>query len=658
MQEIDQLCINTIRMLGMDAINQANSGHPGMVLGSAPTMYTLYNDFINTTPKDYAWINRDRFVLASGHASMLLYATLHLCGCGAGNSPEEGTFSIETLKHFRQLHSDAPGHPEYSAGSGIDATSGPLGQGIAHAVGMAMAEAHLAAIYNKEGYPIINHYTYALCGDGDLHEGVTQEAISLAGHLKLNKLIVLYDRNNVTLDGALNMSFEEDVKKRFESCGWNVLQVKDANIIKDTKSAIKKAQKSKKPTLIIITSIIGYLSTNQNTNKVHGSPIGVADTDRIKQEIGWKEPPFTVPSAVYEQYKEHFYKRSKAVYNRWRRMMISYRVKYPELAKQLQDSLDGNLPDITYPSYEIGYVESTRKTSGKVINAIAPQLPYLIGGAADVAGSVMTKINDAKTFDSSDYSGRNINYGIREFAMSCAQTGMLLHGGIKSFIGSFLVFSDYFKASIRTTALMKIPAIYVLTHDSIAVGEDGPTHQPIEQISALRLIPNTIVLRPCDANETALAWRYALQSKDKPTCLILSRQDLITAANPSYEDYLRGAYVVSKEKNVAQLTLLATGSEVHLAIEVQNELIKHNIDSRVVSLTSMELFDRQPASYRAAILGNSRSKVVALEMGRPDIWYKYAKQVFGITSFGASGKAKDVIDYYGFTATKIVEELL
>ena len=649
MMNLDEKCINTIRMLGMDAINKANSGHPGMVMGSAPTMYVLYNNFINATPKQSNWINRDRFVLASGHASMLIYATLHLCGYQV---------SIDDIKAFRQLNSLTPGHPEYRHTDGIDATSGPLGQGVAHAVGMALAEAHLAARYNREGYPVINHYTYALCGDGDLHEGVTQEAISLAGHLKLKKLIVIYDCNNVTLDGNLDISFEEDVAMRFRSCGWNVLKVADANCIADTKKMIKKAKKSEKPTIIIVKSIIGYMAANQNTCKVHGSPIGVEDTKHIKQMLNWEYPDFTVPTEVYDQYHKNFYRRGKSAFNKWRRMMTEYRVKYPELAKEFEMAINEELPAITYPSYEIGYKEASRNTSNKVINAVAPQLPWLIGGAADVARSVNTTINDGKTLDSADYSGRNINYGIREFGASCAQTGMLLHGGIKSFIGSFLVFSDYFKASIRTTALMQIPAIYVLTHDSIAVGEDGPTHQPIEQLSTLRLIPNVVTFRPADANETALAWRYAIESKRNPVCLVFSRQDLITDAKPSYEEFCKGAYIVAKEKVAADYTLIATGSEVHLAVLVKEELAKHNLDCRVVSITSTNLFDAQTATFRKEIIGNTRAKTIALEMGRSDLWYKYAAKVFGIDTFGKSAKANDVIADYGFTVAKIVEGIL
>ncbi len=649
MEKIENLSINTIRMLGMDAINKANSGHPGMVLGSAPTMYTLYNYFMNATPKDPTWLNRDRFVLASGHASMLLYTTLHLCGYAV---------TIDDLKQFRQLGSNTPGHPEYRHTEGIDATSGPLGQGIAHAVGMAIAEAHLAAKYNKEEYPVFDHYTYVLCGDGDLHEGVSQEAISLAGHLKLHKLILIYDCNNVTLDGDLSLSFEENVENRFKACGWNVLKVQDVNAIDVTKKQIKKAKKSDKPTLIITKSIIGYLSAKQNTHKVHGSPIGVEDTERIKKEINWNYPEFTVPSEVYVDYQTHFNKRGKSSYNKWKRLFKEYANKYPQLAQEIEIAYRNEYLNLPYPSFELGYKEASRVTSSKVINAIAAYIPTLVGGAADVAGSVNTIIKEGSTLDAFNYAGNNINYGIREFAMSCAATGMLLHGGVRPFVGSFLVFIDYFKASIRTAALMGVPSIYVLTHDSIAVGEDGPTHQPVEQISTLRLIPNVVTIRPANANETSLAWRYAIEAKNGPTCLILSRQELITDSQPTYEEFIKGAYLVAKEAKKADYTLIATGSEVHLAVQLKAELAKYKLDVRVISMPSTNLFDKQSATYKRNLLANPRSKVIAIEMGSPDIWYKYADKVYGISAFGKSGKASDVIKDYGFDVETIAKDLL
>ncbi|MEA4822232.1 MAG: transketolase [Erysipelotrichales bacterium] len=646
MDNNQQLAINTIRILGVDAVNKAKSGHPGMVLGSAPTMFTLYSNFINANPKKTSWINRDRFVLASGHASMLLYATLHLC---------KYNVSIDDIKNFRQLDSKTPGHPEYGHTDGVDATSGPLGQGIAHAVGMAMAEKFLSSKYNKENFPIFDHYTYALCGDGDLFEGVTQEAISLAGHLKLNKLILIYDCNSVTLDGNLDMAFSEDVKKRFESCEWNVLVVDDANNIDVTNKMIKKAKKSLKPTLIITKSIIGYLSKNENTCKVHGSPLGEEDAALIKEKISWKYDNFEVPQEVYDVYENTFIKRGKKNYNKWNRMYKNYKNIYPELAKDLENNLSNSFSNIEYPSFPLNYKEATRNTSNKIINVIAKNISNLVGGAADVAKSVNTNIIDGGEFSYLNYSGRNINFGIREFAMSCAQTGMLLHGGLRTFVGSFLVFSDYFKASIRTTSLMKLPAIYVLTHDSIAVGEDGPTHQPIEQLSSLRLIPNVNVLRPANANETSLAWKFAIESKKSPTCLILSRQDLVVDCEiPNYSEFLKGAYVASKECNKAIFTIISSGSEVNLAINAQKELLKDGIDIRVVSMPSWNLFNDLSSKEQFKILKNDRENIIAVEMAASSILYKYAKYVYDINAFGKSGKASDVIANYKFSTEDIV----
>ncbi|MDD3383252.1 MAG: transketolase [Bacilli bacterium] len=646
MDNNQQLAINTIRILGIDAVNKAKSGHPGMVLGAAPTMFTLYSNFINAYPKKTSWINRDRFILASGHASMLLYTTLHLCGYN---------LSIEDIKNFRQLDSKTPGHPEYGHTDGVDVTSGPLGQGIAHAVGMAMAEKFLSSKYNKENFPIFDHYTYALCGDGDLFEGVTQEAISLAGHLRLNKLILIYDCNSVTLDANLDVAFSENVKKRFESCEWNVLNVEDANNIEITNKMIKKAKKSSKPTLIIVKSIIGYLSKNENTSKVHGSPIGDEDARNIKNKIAWEYNDFEVPQEVYDLYNKTFFKRGKRTYNKWNKMYKKYKDIYQELANDLERNLNNSYSDIEYPFFPLDYKEATRNTSNKLINILAKNISNLLGGAADVAKSVNTNINDGGEFSYSNYSGRNINYGIREFAMSCAQTGMLLHGGVRSFVGSFLVFSDYFKASIRTTALMKLPAIYVLTHDSIAVGEDGPTHQPIEQLSSLRLIPNVNVIRPANANETSLAWKFAIESKKSPTCLILSRQDLVVDCEmPDYSSFIKGAYVASKEKEKAQLTIISSGSEVNLAINVQKELLKENIDIRVVSMPSWNLFDNLSLKEKLQILKNKRENIVAIEMASSAILYKYAMNVYDLNKFGKSGKANDVIANYGFSVLDVV----
>lgn len=643
---IQELSINTIRLVGNDAINKANSGHPGMVLGSASIAYTLFTRFLKATEKDSKWYNRDRFVLASGHASMLLYMNLHLCGY---------KISMEDIKNFRQLGSKTPGHPEYGHTDGVDATSGPLGQGIAHAVGLAMAEKYMAETFNKEDCKIVDNYTYALCGDGDMQEGITQEAISLAANLNLNKLIVLYDANKVTLDGDLKSSFKEDVKKRFIATGWNVLEVDGFNVV-EVEKAIKKAKKNTNaPTLIVCNTIIGYLSSNQGTCKVHGAPIG-ADLERIKDELEWEYESFVIPNEVYRHYQETFCKRGLKEYRKWKRLLRQYHMLYPKDYEDYMNAINGNyIKNIIYPSYPVGTNEATRVTSGKVINAIAPQIRTILGGASDVAKSVNTLINNANIF-ALEANGKNVYYGIREFAMSCAQTGMLLYGGVRPFVGCFLCFSDYMKPSIRTAALMNMPSINILTHDSVAVGEDGPTHQPIEQVNSLRIIPNCVTFRPSGAIETVHAWRYAIENKNGPVNIICSRQNIPTICDVCYEDYCKGAYLIKDVKN-PDLVILATGSEVPLANDVATKLEETGKKVRLVSITSIELFEKQSEKYQHKILGDNRDKVVAIEMGNSSIWYKYAHKVLGIDTFGASGKANHVIDSFGFTVDKIIEKL-
>lgn len=642
--------INAVRMLGVDAINRANSGHPGMVLGAAPLAYVLFSKFINATPKESKWINRDRFVLAAGHASMLLYANLHLCGYQV---------SLDDLKNFRQVGSNTPGHPEYGHTDGVDCTAGPLGQGIAHAVGMALAEKILASKLNHDDLSIINHYTYALCGDGDLHEGVTQEAISFAGHQKLEKLIILYDRNRITLDGALDLSFSENVRLRFESAGWRVIEAGDANNIDALESAIKDARTlSGKPTLVIVDSIIGYGSKNQNTEKVHGAPLGEEDALQLRSKFQWPYEPFVIPNDVYEHYHSTFYQRGIKAYRQWKRQVNQYRIKHEEDYIKLNNLLINDFSVVSYPTFPLGYKEATRSTSNRVIQNIASVSPLVIGGAADVAKSVNTTIKNASDISSLDASGQNINYGIREFAMSCIQTGLLLHGGLRSFIGSFLIFSDYMKASIRTAALMKTPSIYVFTHDSVAVGEDGPTHQPIEQLTTLRTIPNTVTLRPADANETVHAWRYAIENTAGPVFLALSRQNLTVQHESNYQSFLQGGYVAAQEQSPNFLSLVCSGSEVELGFEIRNILNeKYQISSRVISMPSTNLFDRLGTRAKRNILGNRRDRIVAIEMGTPDLWYKYADYVYGLSRFGESGKGPDVAKYLGFEASHIAQQI-
>ena len=648
---IDKLSVATIRSLCIDTINKANSGHPGMALGSAPILYTLFTKHLKANPKDANWINRDRFVLSAGHASSLLYAMLHLSGYKV---------SMDDLKSFRQLDSLTPGHPENKHTDGVDATSGPLGQGIAQAVGMAMAEESLRASY-PEGEKLINHYTFALCGDGCLEEGLSQEAISLAGHQKLNKLILLYDANNVTLDGGLDLSFSECVKNRFLASEWDVLEVEDGNDIDKIDEAIKKAKQSKeKPTLIIVHTIIGYGSAKQGTSKVHGSPLGIEDGKKAKVEVyGFDHEDFYVPEEVYKHFEETILKNGEEAEEKYRLGLLAYERNHEEEYKQFK-ALTSSLSveqylDLVAPSFEEGSSVSTRVASGKALNDYMNVMPNLIGGSADVAGSVMTKLNNGTNFEPSNRSGHNVNWGIREFAMAAAQNGMLLHGGLRTYVGCFLVFADYMKAAIRMAALSKLPAIYLFSHDSIAVGEDGPTHQPIEQLAMLRSIPNMIVYRPCDLKETYAAWKEALRSTDRPVVLILSRQNLPILENSNEEGVARGGYVISAEKKKAEFILIATGSEVSLAIDAQKALLEEGIDVRVVSLPSWERFKEQNEGYQVSVLNLPYEKRISVEMLSTFGWKEFAKTNIGIDTFGTSAPAKDAIRKFEFNVERIIK---
>ena len=653
--DISKLSIATIRSLGIDTINKAKSGHPGMVLGAAPALFTLFDKELNIYHKDSSWINRDRFVLASGHASALLYSLLHLSGYDV---------SIEDLKNFRQLHSSTPGHPEFSLTHGVDASSGPLGQGIPMATGMAMAEKFLATKFNKENYDIIDHYTYVLCGDGDMQEGVTYEAASIAGHLSLGKLIVLYDANQVTLDGPLSMSFSENVKKRYEACGWQVLEVKDGNDIDAIHKCIKKGKREQfKPTLIIVNTIIGYGSQFAGTNKVHGAPLGEEDGKQAKLSYGFDHDDFYVPEEVYDHFQKKSIKRGKTKYNRWQKLVKDYELKYPQEAKELFDAIaDHYSLDISeiIKKYQPGYNDATRNTSFELIQEAAKQNPTFLSGTADLASSTKTEIKGEKSFSVEDYKGRNLVFGIREFAMVAIMNGMTLHKGVKVSAGGFLVFSDYFKGALRMSCLMQLPIILPLSHDSIAVGEDGPTHQPIEQLTMLRSLPNIRVFRPADAIEMAAAWKMAIESKQNPTALILTRQNVDTMANSSVDGTMRGAYVIGKEKEHLDAIIIATGSEVNLAMQAKEELYKQGIDVRVVSMPSMELFDCQDQEYKESVLPNAMRKRLSVEMGSEFGWYKY-DGLDGITmsidEFGQSAPAKDVIEYYGFNVDNIISNI-
>lgn len=649
-KKIDELSVATIRSLCIDEINKANSGHPGMALGSAPILYTLFTRHLVADPKDPEWFNRDRFVLSAGHASALLYAMLHLSGY---------ELSLDDIKQFRQLGSLTPGHPEYRWTKGVDATSGPLGQGIAQAVGMAMAEESIRANY-PEGEKIMNHYTYALCGDGCLQEGISQEAMSLAGHQKLNKLILFYDANQVTLDGALDLSFSEQVKARFLASEWNVLEVADGNDIEAIDAAIVQAKKSKdKPTMIMVHTVIGYGSAKQGTSKVHGSPLGAEDGKHAKVDVyGFDHEDFFIPKEVKEQFANTFMARGAKAHADYNKALEVYKEKHganlDRFLSLINLSVDEYLPEVM-PEFVEGSSTSTRVASGKALNAYMLKLPNLFGGSADVAGSVMTKIDGGTNFDPEHREGHNVNWGIREFAMASAQNGILLHGGLRTYVGCFAVFADYMKPAIRMAALSHLPGIYLFSHDSIAVGEDGPTHQPIEQLAMLRSIPNTHVIRPCDERETYAAWNEALKSTRTPTALILSRQNLPLLANSSAEGLSKGAYIISKEEKKAQLEILATGSEVSLAVEAQKLLREEGIDVRVISMPSWELFEEQDQQYKDSVLSLPWDKRVSVEMLSTFGWDRYAKHHMGMDTFGASAPAKDVIAKFNFTPARLAE---
>lgn len=649
---IEQLSISAIRSLVIDGTNKAKSGHPGMALGSAPILFTLYTKHLVSDPTNPNWINRDRFILSAGHASMLLYSILHLSGYKV---------SMDDLKQFRQLNSITPGHPELGVTPGVDASAGPLGQGIAQAVGVALAEQSLQALY-KDGENIISHYTYCLCGDGCLQEGISQEAISFAGRQKLNKLILFYDANEVTLDGSLEMSFHENVKKRFEASEWNVLEVKDGNDYKAIDQQIKKAKKSKdKPTLIIVHTIIGYGSVNQGLNKVHGNPLGEEDGKNAKLKYGYDYPEFTVPDEVYKYFKKTFINRGKKAYKIWENDFNAYSVSHPDESAKFISVMKNNVSNYLFdkgPEFETGYKEATRKTSQVILNVLNKSIFNLIGGSADVAASVMTSIKGETDFSPLARYGRNINFGIREFAMAAIQNGILLHGGLRSYCGCFLVFSDYLKPAIRMSSLSHLPAIYLFSHDSIAVGEDGPTHQPIEQLAMLRSIPGNYVYRPCDANELTMSYRQALLSIDHPSCIILSRQVLPLLEGSRTDDVNKGGYIVSKERgNEPMFTLIATGSEVSLCVEAQKQLFMQGIDVRVVSLPCQEMFLKQDGAYIKNVLGTSYDHRMSVEMASTFGWYRFAAHAMGIDTFGKSAPANDVIKDFHFTVDEVVRRV-
>ncbi|MEI2364506.1 transketolase [Niallia circulans] len=655
---VEKLAVNTIRTLSIDAIEKSNSGHPGMPMGAAPMAYTLWAKEMNHNPANPNWFNRDRFVLSAGHGSMLLYSLLHLF---------QYDVTIDDLKNFRQWGSKTPGHPEFGHTPGVEATTGPLGQGIAMAVGMAMAERHLAETYNKENYPVVDHYTYSICGDGDLMEGVSAEAASLAGHLKLGRLVVLYDSNDISLDGDLHLSFSESVQKRFEAYGWEVIRVEDGNNIEEIHKAITKAKQSEIPTLIEVKTIIGYGSPNKGGKSAsHGAPLGASETQLAKQTYGWAyEEAFCVPAEV----SDHFAALAQAGAEKekaWNERYEKYKAAYPELAGQLESAIKGKLPadlQAKLPEFTVGESMATRESSGKAIQAAAKELPFLFGGSADLAGSNKTLMNAEKNFAIDGYAGRNIWFGVREFAMGAALNGLALHGGVKVFGATFFVFSDYLRPAMRLAALMKLPVTYVFTHDSIAVGEDGPTHEPIEQLASLRAMPGLSIIRPADAKETAAAWQLALESTDTPTALVLTRQNLPTldiTKEEAYEGVKKGAYILSRASEEAQALILATGSEVSLAIKAQTALAEEGISVNVVSMPSWDLFEKQSPEYKERILPESVQARVAIEAGSSLGWREYigAKgEHITIDHFGASAPADKLFQEYGFTVENVVAKV-
>lgn len=654
---MSQQSVNAIKVLGVDAINKAKSGHPGVVMGAAPMAYSLFTKHLRVNPKKTDWINRDRFVLSAGHGSMLLYSLLHLSGFE--------DVSLEEVKNFRQWGSKTPGHPEFGHTKGVDATTGPLGQGISTAVGMALAERYLAAKYNKEGYELFDHYTYVICGDGDIMEGVASEAASFAAVQKLNKLVVLYDSNDICLDGETRDAFSENVRNRYEAYGWNTILVEDGADVEAVNVAIEKAKQSDRPTLIEVKTIIGAGSPNkQGTNGVHGAPLGEEETALFRKEIGWNYEPFEIPEEVYADFKVNVADRGETANNEWEKLYNEYKEKFPELAAELEEVLSRE--DIKHLSKEsfsfknVGEAQATRNSSQDAINSIAKVLPTFFGGSADLSHSNMTFIKGEGLQDDAHRTERNIQFGVREFAMATVLNGMMLHGGVRVFGGTFFVFSDYLKAALRLSALQNLPVTYVFTHDSIAVGEDGPTHEPIEHLASLRTIPNTYVFRPADATETQAAWYLAQNVNDKPTSIVLTRQNLPVLENSSFEKVAKGAYVVYETSSDFDTILIATGSEVALAISVAQELEKEGMKVRVVSMPSIELFEEQTSEYKEALLPRSIRRRVSLEMGNTALWYKYVGLdglAIGINKFGASAPANKVIEEYGFSVEKVVARI-
>ncbi|GGB58645.1 transketolase [Lentibacillus populi] len=653
---ISQLSINTIRTLTIDSVEKAQHGHPGMPMGAAPMAYALWKNIMNMNPENPSWFNRDRFILSAGHGSMLQYSLLHLAGY---NLP------LDELKRFRQWGSKTPGHPEYGITPGVEATTGPLGQGIPASVGMALAERHLAETYNREGFPVVDHYTYTICGDGDLMEGISYEAASFAGHLKLGRLIVLYDSNDTSLDGELALSFSENIKKRFESHNWQYLYVEDGNDIEAIEKAIKEAKaEENRPTIIEIKTKIGYgAPTIEGKSDAHSDPIGQEEIKRAKAFYKWDyEEDFYVPEEVYEDFSS--IKINGTVKEKeWNQLFEQYKEKYPELARELNRIVAGELPenwDANLPSYQEGDTLATRASASEVLQVLATNIPELVGGSADLDSSTKTRLKAFCDLNKENYAGRNVWFGVREFAMGAIANGMALHH-LKPFVSTFFVFSDYIRPAIRLAALMEVPVTYVFTHDSIAVGQDGPTHQPVEQLAAFRAMPGITVLRPADANETKEAWQIAASQTNRPTILVLGRQGVPTLKGTDIlaeEGVQKGAYVISQAKGTPAGILIAAGSEVNLALKAQNQLANEGIFVNVVSMPSWDLFDKQSTEYKESVLPSNLQTRLTIEMGSKVGWKEYAGSngaVMSIDTFGASGPGEEVIKHFGFTVENVVK---
>ncbi|MHC5246846.1 transketolase [Enterococcus sp. LJL90] len=649
MNTIDNKSVSTMRSLVVDSVENANHGHLGAPLGAAPMGYELFRYHMKHNPRNPKWFNRDRFVLTSGHGSMLLYSLLHLSGY---------ELSMDDLKQFRKLNSKTPGHPEVFHTPGVEATTGPLGQGFSMTVGLAIAEAHLRDRFNRNEYNIVNHFTYTICGDGDLEEGVAMEAAAIAGKLGLGKLIVLYDSNDVTSDGPLRQSAHEDILAKFTAMNWQTLFVDDGNDLEKISKAIVEAQnETQKPTLIEVKNIIGFGSTLQGTEKIHSNPVGVEEAKKIKAAIGWEYEDFFVPEDVKMNFNEIVVEGEKSEMA-WNSLVKEYKHEYPELSAELEKIISEEFT-VTENSLQPFTEEkmATRTASGKMLNRIYKDLPILVGGSADLASSNKTTIEGLPFMDEENHEGPNIYFGVREFAMASICNGLTLHGGLRGYCGTFLVFSDYMRSAIRHSALMGVPVTYIMTHDSLQVGQDGPTHQPVEHLASLRAMPNLVVFRPAEANETIVAWKLAAESKNRPYLIALGRHDVPVIENVNFEDAEKGGYILSKDSDTPDLILIASGSEVEMALKAKEQLGQHKVN--VVSFPSWELFDAQSEEYKESVLPEKVVNKLSVELGSTMGWSKYvgAKGFsLGVEQFGKSGPAGDLLQEYGFTVEKIVEE--